>query len=385
MGEDAEPRALGLRRRAAAGVRPVVGGRPPRRPVDVAGVRPVRHRLPELVQRRAPVGIARRPESVRNVVARLEHHLAELLPRRRLVVAGGDVEAVVEAAEARRAADGGPPERASIVAQVLVAAVPLRAVRRRWGVEPSVGDAVLVELAGQRVGPEHLDVDADLAVAVLHPVPVQRLAAVVLVRHGVIVVVPLRDVLTRNRLPTRLRIAERMRAGRLCDQHGLVLELEQDHGGPVLADGAVRARRVVPGVRPGLRIGVPRQLALVDPVLCVDRLEQRVVRGVRRDLGACGRANDSGGASRRGRTRRTSRARRAPGVGSSLSRPPLSPGARRRRGRMSPANPPADRSRRDRNTPQEWNSVHPRGRRGAAASVPAWITSASITTSRSRS
>ena len=104
-----------------------------------------------------------------------------------------------------------------------------------------------------------------------------------------------------------------------------------------------------------------------------------MVRGVRRDLRACGRRERH----RQGEERKRGETACAPVSGLLSHRALPFPDARRRQGRMSPANPPADRSRRDRNTPQEWNSVHPRGRRGAAASVRTWISSASITTSRS--
>ena len=239
------------------------------------------------------------------------------------------------------------------------------------------------DLRGHRVRPEDVDVDADAAVAVLHPVAVERLAAVVLVRHGVVVVHPLVHVLRRDRRPARLRVPERMRSRRLRDQERLVGIVDQDDRRLVLAlrpvGGAVVELRS--RIRHGL-VGRPRQLALIDPVLCVDRLQQRMVRGVRRDFRACGRRERH----RQGEERKRGEPACAPvsGLVSHLG-PSLSPDARRRQGRMSPANPPADRSRRDRNTPQEWNSVQPRGSRDEAASVRTWIRRASITTSRSRS
>ena len=286
--EHALARALRLRRAAAARVRPVVRGCLPRAPRHVPGRRPVRDRVAGGVQDR-PVGSARRPEGGGNVLTLFPEHLAELLPRRRLVVARRDVKDVVVAAKGRRATRGRLPLCERGLADVAAARVTGRT--NGGGLRPDraveLTEPVLVQLAGHPVGPERRRVDADPSVRVLEPVAVQRHAAVVLVRRRVVVVHPLVHLSGRDRRPARLRIAERMRPRRLADQERLVREVDENDCRAVLRLGAVRRGVVVRriSVRNTCVVG-PRQLALVDPALLVDRLQAWVVSRVAR---ACGR------------------------------------------------------------------------------------------------
>ena len=302
MGEDALPRALGLCRGAVpAGVRPVVRGCGPGRPRDVPSRRPVRDRVAGVVQHRAVLG-ARRPERGRDLSAVHPQHLAELLPGRRLVVARGDVEPVVVTAQARGAGDVSPPGVSAVRADVPVTGVPGRADRVGLIADGAVelAETVLVELARHQVRAEHVHVDSDLAVAVLHPVARERPEAVVLVGHGVVVVHPLVDLVARDRLPPGLRVPERVRLGRLADQERLVRELDEDDGRLILALRAGGRAVVELGMLVGHRdVGIPRELPLVDPVLGVDGLEGRMVGHVGRHLRGTG-----AGRERRGRDER---------------------------------------------------------------------------------
>src|SRR5690606_19988142 len=128
--------------------------------------------------------------------------------------------------QAAGTADIRPPEGATVGTDVLTALVAFRAERADRAVEAVI--AVLVQLAGKRVRTEDLDVDADAPVAGLHPVAVERLATVVLVRDGVVVVEPAVDVVRCHGFPTALRVAERVSLGLLGDQERLILEVEQD-------------------------------------------------------------------------------------------------------------------------------------------------------------
>jgi hypothetical protein len=314
VGEDALPRALGLRRRAAARVRPVVGGGGPRGPVDVPRGRPVRDRIARVVQD-GPVLGARRPERGGDLAAVHPQHLAELLPGRRLVVARGDIEPVVVAAEARGAADVRPPGVPAVRADVPVAGIAGRTDRVGLVPDRSVelAEAVLVQLARHHVGAEHVDVDPDAAVAVLHPIAREGAEAVVLARDRVVVVHPLVDVLGRDRLPPGLRVAERVRLGRLADQERLVRKLDEDDGRLVLVLRA-RGRAVV---ELGMLVGhgdvvVPGQVLHVEPVLRVDRLEEGVVGHVGRHLRRAGPGRERGrGDERRRQDQDRPRARRS--------------------------------------------------------------------------
>ena len=287
VGEDALTRALGLRGATASRVRPVVRRGQPGRPRDVARRRPVRDRVAGGVQHRAALRSGR-SECGRDFLPLLPEHLAELLPRRRLVVTGGDVEDVVVSAQRRRAADRGTPERTGGGADVAAAGVAGGTDRVGLAADAAVElpEPELVQVAGHRVGAERLGVHADAAVRVLEPVAVQRHPAVELVRGRVVLVHPLVDVRRRDRRPARLRVPERMRLGRLADQERLVREVDQDDRRAVLHVGAVRGRVVVGRVPVrNLVVVGPGQVRLVDPVLCVDRLEQRMVRELRRRRG----------------------------------------------------------------------------------------------------
>ena len=310
--EHAQPRALRLCGDPAARVRPVVGRRPPRRPVDVPGAGPVRHRLAQLVEHRAAVRVARRAQLVGHVLAVGEAHLAELLPRGGLVVPGGDDERVVEVAQALGAADVVAPQGHPVGAQVLAALVAHRAVLLDRPVHPVV-DAVLVQLAGQLVRPEDLHVDADLPVARLHPVRVQRLAGVELVRRRVVVLVPVGHLVARDRRPAVLRVAERVGARLLRHEERLVAELEQHHGRAVLRLGTGGRLRRRPLVGPHAVVVVPGHVRLVGPLLRVGRHDR--AGGV---VGGGVRAGDAG---RRGERQRHQ------GGGARGHEPPGAPGA----------------------------------------------------------
>ena len=148
VGVHRHARALTLDGVGARGARPDGRGRDPRGPRDVASVRPVGRQLR-----------VRRAELLRHGIggigAAREPHLAELLPRPALVLAGGDVERVVEGlALGGRYVVGPGDER--LVAVVAAAGVEERIVRdrrdrRRDGVaDDGVRRVAEAERLGQR-------------------------------------------------------------------------------------------------------------------------------------------------------------------------------------------------------------------------------------------
>ena len=196
-----------------------------------------------------------------------------------------------------------------------------------------------MQIAGHGVRAEGGDVHADLPVAVLHPVAVDRVEAVVGVR--------LREV----------RVHPRVRPGRPVPavQPGCGLPNTWDSAWVLIRNGwsgksrrttAVRylfwlrrAGRVVElriAVRHRVEVRV-RQLRLVDPVLRVDRLEQRVVLHVGRDVGGRRRRERRAQHERREHGHRPD-ARAVPHRGHlHLALPPPAPC--RRRGSIPPQSP----------------------------------------------
>ena len=235
---------------------------------------------------RPGLGRAGGPERAGTSLAVDPQHLAELLPRRRLVVAGGDVEDVVEAAQARRAADLRPPGVAAVAADVAVARVPCgQTLVDDGAVEVPSRCRTRTACPASCTARRRSRSDADLAVAVLHPVGVERLAAVVLVRLGVVVVHPVRTSSCGTGVQPGCGLPNGCVPGACVIRNGWSGKSRRIDRRLVLVLAALAGRGGVPRGRPDRGVGVPGQLRLVDPVLRVDRLEQRVVLHVGRDVG----------------------------------------------------------------------------------------------------
>src|SRR6185369_10640722 len=101
-------------------------------------------------------------------------HLAELLPRRRLVLARAEVEDEV-VLRGDVLADVGDPRRAAVGADVALAGVAARAAGA--ALEAAV-DAVLMVLGRHLVDAERAEFDTEPAAGVLHPVLVDGVPAV---------------------------------------------------------------------------------------------------------------------------------------------------------------------------------------------------------------
>ena len=233
------------------------------------------------------------PERVRDVELR-EAHLAELLPRTRLVLARGGPELVVEVAQLPRIAlgvDVRQPRVARRGGETLVARLRVRG--RTCGIRAVLGqvlhvagDVVLVGLQRQPVRAERHELHAVAPERVLHPVPVHGLEVVQRRRLVQEVGVELRNLLARDGVRERRRVAEDVRARGQRDRErpvGIVDEDQRDapparrpdYWGRVRA--AVRRREARVGVvRSGNRLVVgPGQIVLERPVLRVDRRRRR--------------------------------------------------------------------------------------------------------------
>ena len=274
VGVHAHAGALRLRGRALAGVGPQRRTGRPRGPLDVAGRGPVGQRL---------VG---RAERVGHVLLLLELHLPELLPGRGLVLAGAEDVDEVEVV-AHVLALGGLPCREGVLAQVLVAAVAAGAGGALLELH-----RVLVGLARHLVRAELGELHAVAAAGVLHPVLVDRVAAVELVGRVEEVPVEPGYVLARDRARLGAGVAEHRGVGRVRDRERLVGVVDDHEGpaeGPLRAllggvgpvgpgdPGVVRPRHVV-GVLPVLRVDRRREARLADALRGPDAPQVRVVR-----------------------------------------------------------------------------------------------------------
>ncbi len=253
MGVGGHARALGLGRAVARGARPHVRARDPRGPGDVARLGPVRQRR------------VRRPELLGDRVLVEELAVAELLPGRALVLAGGDPEDVVVGV-GHLLADLRDPLRAQVVAEVLVARRRLRR-RARRSRRP-----VLVVQPVEPVRAVRDQLDAVLAEGVLHPVPVHALLVVERLRLVEEVGVEARDLRPRDVRRGGLRVAEDRRARCLRDVEVAVGEVAEHERDLPLLDRRLDRGVLVVRVRDRLVVG-PAHVVLVLDHLRVQRLQ----------------------------------------------------------------------------------------------------------------
>ncbi|MBG9885236.1 hypothetical protein ABE10_01265, partial [Bacillus toyonensis] len=218
-------------------------------------------------------------EVVGHVLRRGEEHRAELLPGAGLVVARSHPEDLVELGQRVGDAHVLRPQLQGVGADVLVAALTLRAERGvgAAGLVEGVVEAVLLDVAGHAEGAEGLHLHAQPATRLLHVVLVDRPPMVQGVRGVEEVQVERGDVVALDRLGEPGRVPEDVRALFLRHHEVLVREVHEDDRAVELALGAVG---LVRPVRAGDRdVVVPGHPVHVDPVLRVDRVEDARVDG----------------------------------------------------------------------------------------------------------
>src|SRR5690606_21451912 len=206
VGVDRHAGALGLDRvDAEAGVGPECGAGLPGGPLDVAGPGPV-----------GQAGVALGAPLAGHVLLSRKFHHSELLPGGRLVLAGAQVEDEVELV-GDLLADVGQPGGVAVGAQVAVAPVAGGA-----GGAALELHRVLVVLAGHRVRAEAGQLDAVAPARVLHPVLVDGVAAVELVRGVEEVLVEPGDLVAGDVVRLGAGVAEDGGAAGLGDHERLV-------------------------------------------------------------------------------------------------------------------------------------------------------------------